>query len=141
LQDHSYSWGSICFDKHQEQKIDHFESYIAPVDCLTAPEMRLVAFSEKPLCLIDVLTSYYYCVQNCVVFPWEGTSCLNSRDRSFIKAWRNSIWTHGCCQDVYQTERLFWKSNQAHPKRLCFGRSLPKSGPPERWIVLAIADQ
>jgi hypothetical protein len=28
--------GSICFDRHQEQKIDHFESYIAPVDCLTA---------------------------------------------------------------------------------------------------------
>jgi hypothetical protein len=23
------------------------------------------------------------------------------------KAWRNSICTHGCCQDVYQTERLF----------------------------------
>jgi hypothetical protein len=42
---------------HQEQKIGHFESYIAPVDCLTAPEMRLVAFSEKPLCLIDVLTA------------------------------------------------------------------------------------
>jgi hypothetical protein len=49
--------GSICFDRHQEQKIDHFESYIAPVDSLTAPEMRLVAFSEKPLCLIDVLTA------------------------------------------------------------------------------------
>jgi len=48
---------SICLDRHQEQKIDHFESYIAPVDCLTAPEMRLVAFSEKPLCLIDVLTA------------------------------------------------------------------------------------
>jgi hypothetical protein len=30
---------------------------IAPVDCLTAPEMRLVAFSEKPLCLIKVLTA------------------------------------------------------------------------------------
>jgi hypothetical protein len=38
--------------------IDHFESYIALVDCLTAPEMRLVAFSEKP-----------YRVQNRVVFP------------------------------------------------------------------------
>ena len=37
--------------------IDHFESYIAPGDCLTAPKMRLVAFSEKPLCLIDVLTA------------------------------------------------------------------------------------
>ena len=49
--------GSICFDRHQEQTIDLFESYIAPVDCLTAPEMRLVAFSEKPLCLIDVLTA------------------------------------------------------------------------------------
>ena len=49
--------GSICFDRHQEQKIDHFESYIAPVDCLTAPEMRLVAFSEKSLCLTDVLTA------------------------------------------------------------------------------------
>jgi hypothetical protein len=31
--------------------------YIAPVDCLTAPEMHLVAFSEKPLCLTDVLTA------------------------------------------------------------------------------------
>jgi hypothetical protein len=29
--------GSMCFDRHQEQKIDHFESYNAPVDCLTAP--------------------------------------------------------------------------------------------------------
>jgi hypothetical protein len=38
-------------------EIDHFESYIAPVDCLTAPEMHMVAFSEKPLCLIDVLTA------------------------------------------------------------------------------------
>jgi hypothetical protein len=28
---------------------------ISPVDCLTAPEMRLVAFSEEPFCLIDVL--------------------------------------------------------------------------------------
>ena len=47
--------GLICFDRYQEHKIDHFESYIAPVDCLIAPEMRLVAFAEKPLCLIDVL--------------------------------------------------------------------------------------
>ena len=47
--------GSICLDRHQEQKIDRFESYIAPVDCLTVPEMRLVAFSQKPLCLIDVV--------------------------------------------------------------------------------------
>ena len=31
--------GSICLDRHQEQKIDYFESYIAPVDCLNAPEM------------------------------------------------------------------------------------------------------
>jgi hypothetical protein len=44
-------------------------------------------------------------------------------------------------------------SPKAGTKRLCFGRSiqkflnmsdknssLPKSGPPERWIVLAIAD-
>ena len=49
--------GSICFDRYQERKIDHFESYFAPVDCLTAPEMRLVAFSEKPFFLIDVLTA------------------------------------------------------------------------------------
>jgi hypothetical protein len=41
--------GSICFDRHKEQKIDHVESNSTPVDCLTAPEMRLVAFSEKPL--------------------------------------------------------------------------------------------
>ena len=49
--------GSICFDRNQEQKIDQFESYTALVDCLTALEMLLVAFSEKPLYLIDVLTA------------------------------------------------------------------------------------
>ena len=37
----------------------------------------------------------------------RGPFGINSRERSFIKAWRNSICTHGCCQDVYQTERLF----------------------------------
>jgi hypothetical protein len=49
--------GSICFDRNQEQKIDQFESYTALVDSLTALEMLLVAFSEKPLYLIDVLTA------------------------------------------------------------------------------------
>jgi hypothetical protein len=34
------------------------ETHILPLlTVLTAPEMHLVAFSEKPLCLIDVLTA------------------------------------------------------------------------------------
>jgi hypothetical protein len=32
-------------------------SHILPLLTVTAPEMRLVAFSEKPLYLIDVLTA------------------------------------------------------------------------------------
>jgi hypothetical protein len=40
-----------------KNKILTILSHIAPVECLAVPEMRLVAFSEKPLCLIDVLTA------------------------------------------------------------------------------------
>ena len=40
-------------------------------------------------------------------FPLKGDLLYQFKGESFIKAWRNSICTHGYCQDVYQTERLF----------------------------------
>jgi hypothetical protein len=46
--------GDICLSNPRPESLG---SYFAPVDCLTAPEMRLVAFSEKPFFLIDVLTA------------------------------------------------------------------------------------
>jgi hypothetical protein len=106
---------------------------------------REAFLKEQPSASLEQLDSQQgqYMNQNCQSFVLGV--CLNKLILSVknLKEIRSKDSNGESCKN----------KSQAGTKRLCFGRSihkflnmsdknssLPKSGPPERWIVLAIAD-